>query len=105
MMIIIINNKNKNKKITTATNRRISELDLLHSFLGNNFISCHLLSLLQKLFSIFDHSLIIFCSSGNRRQRNHDKHEHDSEGRGGSGGAGGSDVIKPVKKKAKTSRK
>lgn len=41
----------------------------------------------------------------NRRQRNHDKHEHDSEGRGGSGGAGGSDVIKPVKKKAKTSRK
>ena len=52
MMIIIINNKNKNKKITTATNRRISELDLLHSFLGNNFISCHLLSLLQKLLSI-----------------------------------------------------
>ena len=51
------------------------------------------------------HSLIIFCSAGNRRQRNHDKHEHDSEGRGGSGGAGGSDVIKPVKKKAKTSRK
>lgn len=41
----------------------------------------------------------------NRRQRNHDKHERDSEGRGGSSGAGGSEVIKPVKKKAKTSRK
>ena len=102
-MIIIINNKNKNKKTTTATNRHTSELDLLHSFLGNNFIPRHLLSLL--FFYNIVHSLIVFCSSGNRRQRNHDKHEHDSEGRGGSGGAGGSDVIKPVKKKAKTSRK
>jgi len=61
--------------------------------------------LVAETFFNIGHSLIIFCSSGNRRQRNNDKHEHDSEGRGGSGGAGGSDVIKPVKKKAKTSRK
>ena len=50
-MIIIINNRDKNKKTTTATNRHTSELDLLHSFLGNNFIPRHLLSLL--LFTIF----------------------------------------------------
>ena len=50
--MIIIKNKNKNKKTTTATNRHTgsSELDLLHSFLGNNFIPRHLLSLL--LFTI-----------------------------------------------------
>ena len=103
MMIIIINNRDKNKKTTTATNRHISELNFNPQFLGNNFIPCHLLSFF--FFYNISHSLIIFCSAGNRRQRNHDKHEHDSEGRGGSGGAGGSDVIKPVKKKAKTSRK
>ena len=101
-MIIIINNRDKNKKTTTATNRHISELNFTPQFLGNNFIPCHLLAF---FFYNISRSLIIFCSSGNRRQRNHDKHEHDSEGRGGSGGAGGSDVIKPVKKKAKTSRK
>ena len=47
----------------------------------------------------------VFFLLGNRRQRNHDKHERDSEGRGGSSGAGGSEVVKPVKKKAKTNRK
>ena len=46
-----------------------------------------------------------FFLLGNRRQRNHDKHERDSEGRGGSSGAGGSEVGKPGKKKAKTNRK
>ena len=45
-MIIIINKRDKNKKTTTATNRHTSELDLLQSFLGNNFIPRHLLSLL-----------------------------------------------------------
>ena len=46
-----------------------------------------------------------FFLLGNRRQRNHDKHERDSEGRGGSSGAGASEVGKPGKKKAKTNRK
>ena len=49
-MIIIINNRDKNKKTTTATNRHISELNFTPQFLGNNFIPRHLLSLL--LFTI-----------------------------------------------------
>ena len=44
---MINNNDNNNpKKTTTTTDRHTRELDLLHSFLGNNFIPRHLLSLL-----------------------------------------------------------
>ena len=48
VVVVVLKFPNK-KKTTTGTD---SELDLLYRFLGNNFIPCHLLSLLQKLFSI-----------------------------------------------------
>ncbi|XP_015772687.1 PREDICTED: inhibitor of growth protein 1-like [Acropora digitifera] len=63
---------------------------------------CHS-DLRRELFGI--HWCGFHFISGNRRQRNHDKHERDSEGRGGPSGATGSESVKPVKKKAKTSRK